>query len=139
MHTQNRPKIGIGVIVIKDGKILLGKRKNAHGEGAWCYPGGHLEYGESWEKCSRRETMEEAGIKIKNLRFGMVSNNIFKMAKKHYVTIFMVADFALGKVKAMEPHKCEKWDWFEWDKFPKPLFLPIIKQLKAGFNPLNRF
>ncbi len=32
---KNRPKVGIGVIIIKDGKVLLGKRKNAHGEGMW--------------------------------------------------------------------------------------------------------
>jgi 8-oxo-dGTP diphosphatase len=35
----------------------------------------------------------------------------------------------------MEPNKCEKWDWFEWDKLPEPLFLPTINQLKLGFNP----
>ena len=39
---ENRPKIGVGIIVIKDGKILFGKRKNAHNEGSWSFPGGHL-------------------------------------------------------------------------------------------------
>jgi 8-oxo-dGTP diphosphatase len=134
---ENKPKVGVGVIVIKDGKILLGKRKNAHGEGAWCYPGGHLEYGESWEECSRREVMEEAGIQIKNLRFGTATNDIFENEQKHYITICMVADFASGEVRVMEPHKCEEWRWVEWDKLPQPLFLPTINQLKAGFNPLN--
>ena len=40
------PRVGIGVIIRKDNKILLGKRKNAHGEGSWCFPGGHLEFNE---------------------------------------------------------------------------------------------
>ena len=132
---DERPKVGIGVIVIKDGKILLGKRKNSHGEGAWCYPGGHLEYGESWEECSRREVMEETSIKIKNIRFGTATNDIFKDEQKHYITICMLADYASGKVKLMEPNKCDKWGWFEWSKLPKPLFLPIVNQLKAKFNP----
>ena len=53
------PKVGVGVAVVKDGKVLLGKRKNAHGEGTWSFPGGHLEYKESWEDCAIRETLEE--------------------------------------------------------------------------------
>ena len=40
----DRSKVGIGVIVLKDGKVLLGKRKNAHGEGSWSFGGGHLEF-----------------------------------------------------------------------------------------------
>lgn len=135
--SEERPKVGIGVIVIKDDKVLLGKRKNAHGEGAWCYPGGHLEYGESFEECAMREVMEETSIEIKNLRFGIVTNDIFYDEQKHYVTICMVADFASGEVKVMEPEKCEKWGWFEWDKLPELLFLPTINQLKAGFNPFK--
>lgn len=134
---EGRPGVGVGVIVIKDGKILLGKRKNAHGEGAWCYPGGHLEHGESWEQCARREVMEETGIKIKNLRFGTATNDIFKKEKKHYITICMIADYASGKVKVMEPEKCERWKWFKWGKLPRLLFLPTINQLKAKFDPFK--
>ena len=134
---ERSPKVGIGVMVIKDGKMLLGKRKNAHGEGTWSYPGGHLEFGESWEACSKREVLEETGIQIKNLRFGMVTNDVFEKEHKHYITIFIVADFDAGDLKLMEPHKCEQWDWFEWGQFPEPLFLPIINQLKTDFNPLT--
>jgi 8-oxo-dGTP diphosphatase len=35
--------VGIGVFVVRDGKILLGKRKKAHGEGTWCLFGRHLK------------------------------------------------------------------------------------------------
>ncbi len=136
---SDRPKVGLGVIVVKDGKILLGKRKNAHGEGAWCYPGGHLEYGESWEDCARREVREETSIEIKNLRFGIVTNDIFEQEQKHYIAICMVADFAFGDVRLMEPDKCESWNWFSWEQLPQPLFLPTINQLKAGFHPLKSY
>jgi len=134
---KNRPGVGIGVAILKNAKVLLGKRKNTHGENTWAYPGGHLEYGESWEECSYREVMEEVGIEIKNLRFGTATNDIFKNEQKHYITICMVADYASGEVKIMEPEKCEEWDWFEWDKLPQPLFLPIVNQLKAGFSPFD--
>ena len=36
----------------------------------------------------------------------------------------------------MEPEKCEKWEWFEWNNLPEPLFLPIQNLLKQKFNPL---
>ncbi|PIN92058.1 hypothetical protein CO154_01270 [Candidatus Pacearchaeota archaeon CG_4_9_14_3_um_filter_31_7] len=52
------PKVGVGVIVIKDNKVLLGKRKNAHGEGSLCFPGGHLEFNEKVEDAAEREVFE---------------------------------------------------------------------------------
>lgn len=134
---KNRPSVGIGVVVFKNGKILLGKRKNAHGEGAWSFPGGHLEFNESWEDCARRETLEETGITIKNIRFGTATNDIFQKEKKHYVTIFLLSDYDSGEVKIMEPEKCERWEWFEWNKLPQPLFVPIQNLLKRNYNPLN--
>ena len=117
---KERPKIGVGVCVIKDGKVLFGKRKNAHGEGSWCFPGGHLELNESIEDCARREVLEETGLSIKNLRFGPYTNDIFENENKHYVTLFVIADYDSGELKLMEPEKCEKWDWFKWEEAPKP-------------------
>ncbi len=48
------PKIGVGVLIIRDGKLLLGRRKGSHGAATWSAPGGHLEYGETPEACARR-------------------------------------------------------------------------------------
>ncbi len=122
---NNRPRVGVGVVVIKDGKVLLGKRKNAHGEGSWSFPGGHLEFNESWEDCASRETMEETGITIKNICFGTATNDIFHKENKHYITIVMLSEYDSGEVKIMEPEKCEKWEWFLWSQLPEPLFIPI--------------
>ncbi len=130
---KERPKVGVGVIVIKDGKVLLGKRKNAHGEATWCFPGGHLEFNEEIEDCAVREVKEETGISIKNIRRGPYTNDIFKEEGKHYVTLFVIADFSDGEVRVMEPDKCEKWEFFEWDNLPEPLFTPIQNLLKQKF------
>ncbi|MFA6253573.1 MAG: NUDIX hydrolase [Patescibacteria group bacterium] len=134
---DNRPKVGIGVIVIKDNKILLGKRKNAHGEGSWAFPGGHLEFNEAWEDCVRREVKEKVDVEIKNIRFGAVTNDIFAKEGKHYITISMVTDYDAGEVKTMEPEKCEYWEWFEWDKLPEPRFIPLQNLLKQNFDPFK--
>lgn len=133
--SEDRPKIGVGVIIIKDNKVLLGKRMNAHGEGSWCFPGGHLEFNEEVEDCATREVKEETGISIKNIRKATFTNDIFEKEKKHYVTIFVVCDFASGEVTITEPEKCERWDWFKWDALPQPLFIPIQNLLSQNFNP----
>ncbi len=133
----DRPKVGVGVAIIKDGKVLLGQRKNAHGEGSWAFPGGHLEYGESWEECAKREVFEETGIEVKNVQFGAATNDIFKEENKHYITISMVCEYDSGEVKVMEPEKCEKWEWFEWKDIPKNVFVPLQNLAKKGYDPLE--
>jgi len=82
---EKRPFVGVAIIVIKEDKVLLGKRKNSHGSGTWQFPGGHLEFNESIKDCARRELFEETGIKIKNISFGPYTNDIFQKEKKHYI------------------------------------------------------
>ena len=57
----------VGVIVVKDGKILCGVRDNTKHPGQVCGPGGHLKAGESYEQAAFRETEEEFGISPKEL------------------------------------------------------------------------
>lgn len=134
---NNRPRVGIGVVIIKDGKVLFGKRKNAHGAGAWACPGGHLEFGESWEDCARREVLEETGLEVGAVRFGTVTNDIMESDEKHYITICMVAEYVSGEPRILEPEKCEGWEWFDWDDLPQPLFQSTVNQLQEGWSPLE--
>lgn len=138
MHEQKeRPGVGVGVYIRKDGKVLIGKRKNTHGTGPWCALGGHLDMGESWEECARREVREEAGIEIDNIHLGNVTNDIFPDGK-HYVTLNLVADWKSGEPKLMEPDKFEQgWQWFELDKLPQPLFLSARNFFESGYNLFN--
>ncbi|MDD4938164.1 MAG: NUDIX hydrolase [Candidatus Shapirobacteria bacterium] len=134
---KNRPKVGIAVCVINNNKILLGNRIGSHGNNTWAFPGGHLEFNESFEECSIREVKEETSISIKNIRFLSITNDVFKKEKKHYITIFIVANYFSGEVRIMEPNKCREWKWFDWDNLPQPLFLPIKNLIKQKINPLN--
>lgn len=132
---SNVIRVGIGVIVMKDGKVLLGKRKGSHGAGEWAFPGGHLEYMESFEDCARRETREETGIEIKNIRFVCVGN-IKKYPPAHRVLIGLAADWASGEPKLMEPEKCEGWEWFDLDNLPENTFFP--SKLNAEYYQSGR-
>ena len=66
---EERPKVGVGVILVKDNKVLLLKRKNEHGQGTWEFPGGHLEMHEEIRDCVAREVKEETGIVVNNIQF----------------------------------------------------------------------
>lgn len=133
---NNFPKVGVGVMILKDGKVLLGKRKGSHGEGEYAFPGGHLEYMESFENCSKRETLEECGIEIKNVRFQFLAN-LTKYAPKHYAHIGLVADWNSGEPKVLESEKCESWNWYNIENLPQPLFEACrlsIESYKRGKN-----
>lgn len=118
---DKKPKVGIGIMIFKDGKVLLGKRKGSHGKGEYAFPGGHLEYGESFENCAIRETKEEAGIEIDNVRFQFIAN-VKKYTGNHYVHIGLIADWKSGEPKILEPERSESWGWYPLENLPHPLF-----------------
>lgn len=122
METANKTKVGVGILIIKDGKVLLGKRKGSHGAGQWATPGGHLEYMESFKDCVVRELAEECGIEIKNIRFQYLAN-LKEYAPKHYCHIGMIADWKTGEPKVLEPAKCEEWKWFDLSDIPEEIFI----------------
>ncbi|NVP17707.1 NUDIX domain-containing protein [Candidatus Gracilibacteria bacterium] len=131
---KNITRVGVAVIIKKDDKYLLGLRKGTHGSGTWGFAGGHLEFKETFEECAKRETLEETNLEVENIRFLNATNDIFSESNKHYVTIFMICDYKSGFLKNMEPHKCEKWEWFDRNNFPEPLMMPINNLYKSGIN-----
>ena len=128
--------VGLSVMIVKDGKILLGKRKSSHGTGEFAFPGGHIEYMESFEGCIFREVQEETALEIKNIRFLHIAN-VKEYFPKHYVHLSFVADWAGGEWKVLEPEKCESWGWYEFDNLPSPLFATVqmtVQSYKTGKN-----
>jgi 8-oxo-dGTP diphosphatase len=135
MHHPSRPAVGVSAIILDGAQVLLGWRVAGHGAGSWQLPGGHLEFGECIEECARREVLEETGLSITNLRLGPYTNDLFSAEGRHYVTLYVLADFAGGIPAALEPTKCSHWQWFPWSALPEPLFLPLANLLRLGFSP----
>ncbi|KIX94818.1 uncharacterized protein Z520_09508 [Fonsecaea multimorphosa CBS 102226] len=134
-------------------KFLLGKRLGSHGAGTWALPGGHLEFGESFEECAAREVCEETGLDVAEIEFLTATNDVMpfesspltettgakdgKVVKgKHYVTIFMTARVqndddtrsGMPEAKLLEPDKCAGWEWVSWDELVRWAG-PQLKQL----------
>ena len=52
-EAKQRPLVAVGVIIVKDGKILIGERLASHGAGTFSIPGGHFEFGKTFEEVAR--------------------------------------------------------------------------------------
>jgi 8-oxo-dGTP diphosphatase len=132
---MNTTKVGIGVLVLKKNEILLGKRRGSHGEGEWAFPGGSLEYGESFFECARRELDEEVGSHFKVRYLEPISViNLTEYMPKHYIDIGMYCEWVSGDPEVMEPDKCEEWRWFNVSNLPTPRFATIDRIINASIG-----
>ncbi len=100
------PRLAVGAVVLKDGKILLVKRKYPPSPNYWSIPGGHVEPGEPVEKAVIRELEEETSLKASKVKLYAITEfirlNKDLSVRYHYVILdYLILD-AVGEVKANE-------------------------------------
>jgi 8-oxo-dGTP diphosphatase len=61
------PKVAATVLIERDGRILLTRRRIDPGKGRWCFPGGYVDFGEDPVAAARRECREETGLTLHDL------------------------------------------------------------------------
>jgi len=130
--------VGVGVMILRKNKVLLGQRhfdpvkadSDLHGEGSWTMPGGKLEFGEELEEAACREVVEETGIKISGGQLKLISVSNDKSLNAHFVTLGFLCDNCGGEPRVMEPDEITRWDWFSLNNLPNPLFFPSAKIIK---------
>ena len=133
-------RAGVGVMLLKNGKVLLGRRNSdpkkadseLHGESTWTLPGGKIHFGEKIQDAARREVKEETGIIVNKLKVVSIGNEIVHDA--HFVTIgFLCEDFE-GEPKVMEPDEITEWKWFSLNSLPELIYPPSLKLIKNYLN-----
>lgn len=130
--SKERPSVGVGVFVWKDGQFLMGRRIGKHGKDTWSVPGGYLEYGESFAEGAARETLEETGVHIKDIKYMATTNNVFHDEQKHSITVFMPGTWKSGEPATTERDKFVDIGWFTYETLPENLFLPVLELIKMA-------
>lgn len=133
---KKRVGAGFGVILERDGKILLGKRhpdpdkadSAFRSAGEWSLPGGKLEWGETIEQGAIREVKEETGITIRNPRVISVHN--CKNQYAHFLTVGLTASEWEGEAQVMEPDEMTEWGWFDIKNLPSPRYFPSFEVIE---------
>jgi 8-oxo-dGTP diphosphatase len=73
----DRPMVGVGGVVILDGRALLIRRGAEPLRGEWSIPGGRLELGETLEQGVARELLEETGLEVRVMELIEVFDRIY--------------------------------------------------------------
>ena len=98
------PRVGVGAIVIKDGKVLLIKRAAPPNKDLWATPGGMLELGETLQEGAEREIFEETSIRIKAgkpiFTFDLIERDAEGRVYFHFLIVDMEAEYLAGEIKA---------------------------------------
>jgi 8-oxo-dGTP diphosphatase len=108
-----RPLVGVGGVVISDGRALLIRRGGPPLQGEWSIPGGMLELGETIEEGVRRELAEETGLEVRVLDFIEVFERIFPddhgKIKYHFVILDYLCTVVSGEARAASDVTAVAW------------------------------
>ena len=135
MTERFRPYAAVYLVLEKDGKILMAKRKNTgYQDGNYSLVSGHLDGGESATEALIREVQEEAGIRLKENDLKVVYV-LHRLGDREYIDIYMKTDHWEGEIKNMEPEKCEELKWFPKDNLPEntvPEVRVVLEDIEKG-------
>jgi 8-oxo-dGTP diphosphatase len=132
-----RPIVGVGAIVVREGKVLLVKRAAPPSRGLWAIPGGSLELGETLQSGAEREILEETGIRIRAgapiYAFDFLEYDASDRLQYHFVVVDMEAEYVAGEVQAADDALDARWVSPE-DLEGMPVSINTLKILRArGF------
>ncbi|MBP9749036.1 NUDIX domain-containing protein, partial [Patescibacteria group bacterium] len=113
MHEQQkeRPSVGVATVVVKEGKILVG-RDMRKGNETYGVPGGHWETGESLKECAMREVKEESGVVCTDVTLISVYDFYREDKQKSYVSIGMKAVYESGVLTDQVEEGRMQWGWY---------------------------
>ena len=130
------PGVGCGAAILRDGRLLLVKRRRAPEAGCWNLPGGKVDFGERVEDAIRREIAEEVGVQIHLLR-PLAVVEMIGLDDQHWVSPTWLARIASGEPVNLEPEKAEALVWASLDAPPQPLAL-AAREAIAALTPAER-
>lgn len=108
----DHPFVGVGGVVIQQGKVLLVRRASPPLAGEWSIPGGILELGETLPQAARRELLEETGLQVEPGEVLEVFERIERQdgrVRYHYVVVDYLCRFLGGELAASSDVSDARW------------------------------
>lgn len=137
----DRPIVGVGAVIVQDGRVLLVRRLAEPLKGEWSIPGGMLELGEKLREGTAREALEETGLVVEAGEVLDVFDAIYPDAsgrtQYHYVLIDFLCRVTGGELQASSDAGDVRWaaaDELE-SLGLRPMTLAVVKK---GLNAADR-
>ncbi|EKF59719.1 MutT/Nudix family protein [Agrobacterium albertimagni AOL15] len=115
------PGLGVGLAILRDGKLLLCRRMKAPEAGHWNIVGGKVDHMEPAEIAARREAEEETGLSIGPIRYLGITEQLIEADRQHWISLLYITDDTSGDPQLTEPDKLSEIGWFDLDDPPQPL------------------
>ena len=113
------PLVGVGAVIVEDGRVLLVRRGTEPMLGQWTLPGGMLELGEALTAGVVREVREETGLTVEPLELIELFDRIHRDGKRvryHYVIADYLCRVAGGALRAASDADAVRWvERAEWN------------------------
>ena len=97
------PRVGVGAVVVHEGRVLLIRRGKEPLRGRWVVPGGTVEPGETLHEALVREVLEETAVTVRPLEVVLVFDRILREGQEvryHYVIVDYLCQYVSGTPQA---------------------------------------
>ena len=125
--------VGVQCFVIREARLLLGRRTAGFGTGTWGLPGGHLEQGETILDGAARELQEEAGIQARKMSIAAIGDPLPE--SNYHLQIGVLVEAWDGEPRVVAPQEIGEWQFFPLDDLPSLLLVSsedIIRKYARG-------
>ncbi len=131
------PRVAVGAIIFRDGRVLLVKRGRPPSQGQWAIPGGRVELGETLQAAAEREIYEETGLTIRAGKpantFDVIDRDGTGRVRFHYVIVDLLADYLGGEPRPGDDAHEARWIAPQ-DLAELPISQPTLDLLKNVFH-----
>ena len=133
------PLVGVGAVIVDDGRVMLVMRGTEPMLGKWTLPGGMLEVGESLTDGVIREVREETGLTVEPVELIELLDRIYREGERvryHYVIADYLCRVLGGALKAASDADAVRWvDRSEWNSHSALRLDPVtVRVIEAGWQ-----
>jgi 8-oxo-dGTP diphosphatase len=133
------PLVGVGAVVVEQGRVLLVRRGREPLKGHWTLPGGVLEVGETLSAAVAREVLEETGLTVEPLQLVELVDRIHRESERvryHYVIADYLCRVTGGELCAASDAEAVRWvERVEWNSHSALVLDPVTARvIEAGWR-----